>query len=275
MRFENVIAGRNYVAYGEDAVIYDLRSDGLFAGTGATLGDGSEVVTATGWVATSRSGKPMLQLVNGQYITTYDGWVATEQMGVKYSASMAQKYVDQVIRNNKRILENNLVCARFAYKLTASQRATLYNLQARLNSRNEQMLYGGAVKTETTAAPAGYAELQTYLDDVMSQGIGSVTVAIVVTAIVIASLSTAAYFCYKYLAAESEKDVKFSDELTKTLTKKLTPEEYEQLMNETKGLVTRAKLASRFGNWGKWIIFGSLAALAGVVALKSGRKIKS
>ena len=269
MRFEKVQAGLNYVASSEDAVIYDLRPDGLFAGTGASLTGQStrETVTATGWVATSKSGKPMTQLVNGQYICTWDGWTPTTY-GVQYAQRTAQAYVDKVIKNNARILENNLICARFAYKLSQQQRNDLYNLQARLQQRNESLLNAGLVTPKTTSAPAGYKELQSYLDEVMRNGIGSVTAVIVISAIVVASLSTAAYFCYKYYASESERDVKFSDELTKTLTEKLTAEEYEQLMSETKGLVTRAKLRGRFGSSIKWLIAGALAAGAGWLILK-------
>lgn len=67
-------------------------------------------------------------------------------------------------------------------------------------------------------------------------------VVVVVAAAVIAGLGTAAYFTYKSLADESERDVKFSKELTATLVNKLTEEEYQQLLNETKGLLTRSKI---------------------------------
>ena len=276
MRFVSTIAGRNYVASSSEAVIYDLRPDGLFAGTGAYLdgSSGKEVVTATGWVATSsRSGHPMMQLVNGQYIDGYEGWTATEQMGIRYSQKSAQTYVDQVIKNNKRILENNLVCARFSYKLTASQRAQLYNLQTRLNTRNESLLQDGLVEAKSVSAPAGYAELQSYLDSVMQNGgVGSVTAAIVIAAVVVASLSTAAYFCYKYYAAESEKDVKFSDELTKVLTSKLTEEEYAQLLEETRGIVTKAKLRSKFSSKA-WLIGAAIGIAAGWALIKGNERV--
>ena len=269
MRFEKSIAGLNYKATSQDAVIYTLRSDGLFAGTGAVLdgSNGSEVVTATGWVTTSRSGNPMTQIVSGEWICVWDGWTPLDKVQI-YSTKQAQKFVDTITANNQRILENNLVCARFAHKLTSAQQKQLYNLQARMNTRNESLLRDGLVKTETTAAPEGYADLQSYLDSFMSRGVGSVTVAIVITAAVIASLATAAYFCYRYYARESEQDVKFSDELTKTLTSKLTPEEYEQLMEETKGIVTKAKIKARFRTSAKWAIIAAAALAAGFILKK-------
>ncbi len=272
MRFEKSIAGLNYKATGQDAVIYTLRSDGLFAGTGAALdgGNGSEVVTATGWVTTSRSGNPMTQIVSGEWICVWDGWSPLDKVQI-YSAKQAQKLVDTIITNNQRILEDNLVCARFAHRLTSAQQQQLYNLQARVNARNESLINDGIVTVEKTAAPAGYAELQSYLDSFMSRGgVGSITAIIVVSAIVVASLATAAYFCYRYYASESEKDVKFSDELTRTLTSKLTAEEYEQLMDETKGLVTKATLKARLRSSAKWLLIAA-AALGGGLLLSKVR----
>ena len=270
MRFEKSIAGLNYKATSQDAVIYTLRSDGLFAGTGAALdGDnGSEVVTATGWVTTSGKGNPMTQIVSGEWICVWDGWLPLDKVQI-YSTKQAQKLVDTIITNNQRILENNLVCARFAHKLTSAQQKQLYNLQARINTRNESLISDGIVTVEKTAAPAGYADLQSYLDSFMSRGgVGSITAIIVVSAIVVASLATAAYFCYRYYASESEQDVKFSDELTKTLTSKLTPEEYEQLMEETKGIVTKAKIKARFRSSVTWAIIAAAALAAGFLLKK-------
>ena len=67
-------------------------------------------------------------------------------------------------------------------------------------------------------------------------------VVVVIAATVLAATATAAYFTYKSLADESEKDVKFSKELTSTLVNKLTEEEYQQLLQETKGLLTKSKI---------------------------------
>lgn len=270
MRFEKSTAGLNYKASSQDAVIYTLRSDGAFAGTGAALDGGgdSEVVTATGWVTTSRKGNPMTQIISGEWICVWDGWMALDKVQI-YSTKQAQKLVDTIIANDQRILENNLICARFAHKLTSAQKQQLYNLQARLNSRNEELLNGGLVTPKTQSAPEGYAELQSYLDSFMSRGgVGSLTVAIVISAIVVASLATAAYFCYRYYASESEQDVKFSDELTKTLTSKLTEEEYEQLLEETRGIVTKAKIRQRFRSSTKWLIVAAVAIGAGFLLSK-------
>ena len=100
------------------------------------------------------------------------------------------------------------------------------------------------------------------------EAIGVATwVIIVVACVVIAGMGTAAYFAYKSLADESEKDVKFSKELTATLVSKLTPEEYEQLKAETKDIVTKARIKQSLGSyWNvlKWVAI----AFAGYTAYK-------
>ena len=96
---------------------------------------------------------------------------------------------------------------------------------------------------------------------------------IVIAAVIIASLSTAAYFAYKYIASEAEKDVKFSDDLTKTLVAKLTKEEFEQLMEETNGIVTRQKILSSIGGGLGFVKFG-LLAVAGLAIYKTFKDYK-
>lgn len=184
-------------------------------------------------------------------INTADGnsWTAYKDAVSKlsYSQTDAQKYVNKVIECNKQIIANNILCARFANRLTAQQKNTLYNLQKRLDSRNNSLLKDGMVQNVTTDYPQGYVYLQSYLDSFMaSGGVGSVsiTVTIVIAAVVIASLSTAAYFAYKSYATEAEQDLKYSKSLTAALTSKLTEAEYKQLMDETKGILTKAKILS-------------------------------
>lgn len=188
------------------------------------------------------------------------------------SSAQAQGVIDTILKNNRTIIENNLVCARFTYKLTTEQKKQLYDLQTRLTERNNALLKNEYVTTETVAAPEGYNQLENYLNTFMSSGgIGSVTVAIVVAAVVVASLSTAAYYAYKYYADQSEQDVKYSNELTKILTEKLTDEEYQQLLSETKGIVTKARLKARFSSSTLWYIAGA-ALLAAGAALYIKRK---
>lgn len=263
-------AGMIRQANSAEAYTYERGTDGIFRGVGVALGENgaTEQVTLTGWACIRTGKNTMYQTTTGEYIDLNEGWSLAGNATL-YSQSQAQSLVNKIIRNNARILENNLICARFAHKLTSAQQKQLYNLQARLNSRNEELLNGGLVTPKTQASPEGYAELQSYLDSFMSRGgVGSLTVAIVISAIVVASLATAAYFCYRYYASESEQDVKFSDELTKTLTSKLTEEEYEQLLSETRGIVTKAKIRQRFKSSTRWLIVSAVAIGAGFLLSK-------
>ena len=169
-----------------------------------------------------------------------------------YSQLKAQYLVNKICKNNDLILRNNLVCARYANIFTKEQQQQIRSLQERLQLRNEALQAKGLLRNVEKATPEGYAELAPYLDKLMSGGgVGVATWAvIVVAAVVVAGLGTAAYFAYKSFADESEKDVKFSKELTAILAQKLTPEEYQQLLDETKGIVTKARIKQAASSYG-------------------------
>lgn len=228
------------------------------------------VVTTTGYYYDGEGDTVFLQTTEGYYLIVHlnsTSWGAKAGEPVKrYSVNQAQKLVDTIIRNNKTIICNNILCARFAYKLTAVQREQLYELQNRLEERDNALRADGLVTDTQEASPEGYQYLKRYLDEFMQEPaqVGSVTVAIIVAAVVIASLSTAAYFAYKYFATQSEDDVKFSKELTRTLTEKLTEEEYQQLMQETKGIVTKARIKQSLATvGGEFKLLGIAAAFLG------------
>lgn len=243
---------------------WELLSSGAFRGRStAAAGVSSYVtVTLTGWWAQAADGSIYFQTTGGEYVDTAEGW---EKAGQEtHSQADAQSYVDKMIKNNKRILENNLLCARYAGKLSASEKKTLYNLQTRLQERNQQLIDDGLVSGIKTSEAYGYQYLDQYLVSFMNTGgIGvviSTTTAIIIGAVVVAALSTAAYFAYKALYNESASDVKFSDELTKTLVSKLTEEEYNQLMKETAGILTKEKILSKFSGAGDLVKYALLAA---------------
>lgn len=274
MNYNSKYVGQFYQLNGGD--IYTLRGDGRFAYTSA--GDeGNVMVQLTGFYRTGADGSAMYQTTSGGWIRMADGWKNTGYSPIRqYSQKDAQYYVNKVTKANATIYENNLVCSRFASKLTDEQQFLLYSLQTRLESRNQQLLNDGLCSNQKVASPPGYsllsnnlsAFMQAYSSGASISGIGSITATIVVTAVVIASLATAAYFAYKYMASEAEKDVQYSDELTQVLLKKLTPEEYEQLKRETQGIVTKSKLTAKFGSalsLLKWV----LVAAAGLVIYKS------
>lgn len=276
MTFDAKYAGHVYgMVNGE---VYVLRQDGVFTYVGAYLGEeqGSDMVTVTltGYCATGISGNIGYQTIGGGYIFLKDGW---QDMGMaaimQYSQSQAQALVNKIINNNKVIIQNNILCARFADKLTADEKTQLYDLQTSLQERNAAIQAQGVCTNIQTSYPQGYVYLQSYLDTFMASGGVSISTAVVIiiSAVVIASLSTAAYFAYKSYADQSEKDVKYSKELTQILTSRLTEEEYKQLLAETKGIVTKARIKQTLSTTSN-IIWIGLAAVGGYFIYSAYKK---
>lgn len=259
MIFSTNIAGRIVVAY--KGYIIDRNTIVLKSESGAL-----KEVTLTGWF-TTQQGLSYYQTTDSlyQYVTLLDN-----NMPVQYDSNgnsngyNAQALVNGIIKNNKRILENNLICARFANKLNLNQRDLLYNLQSRLEIRDNALVNTQLISKAYITYPKGYENESSYLKKFMDDGgkVGLVlsgTATIVVSAIVLSSVGAAAYFAYQAYYAESMEDVKYSDELTATLASKLTAEEFKQLKEETAGIVTKARITSSlgiFGNLFKYAAFG-------------------
>lgn len=185
-------------------------------------------------------------------------WVRTDAVKPKtYTQTQAQRLVDKIIKNNELILQNNLLCARFADRFSSSEKQQIRSLQNRLLARNEALQADGLLKIDSTSYPAGYVEFEPYLAKLMSgESVGVATwVVIVIAATVLTGLGTAVYFAYKSFADESERDVKFSKDLTRTLTEKLTEEEYQQLLDETRGIVTKAKIRTALSSYSKAVVW--------------------
>lgn len=273
--FNSKIAGYKYQGSG---FFYHRNSDGSFRGVEAMI-DGSEQYTmvATGFTTTARDGSTMAQIVEYDGYDwidlTSDNW-SKAGMASLYTQAQAQDYVNRMIENNKQILMNNLFCARFADKLTQEQKQELFALQERLTERNNRLRQDGLVTAIESQDAYGYSAFNQNLQGFMQSGVGLVvsTTAIVVSCLVLAAVATAAYFCYKYYYEQSAKDVKYSDKLTKTLMSKLTEEEYNQLMQETQGIVTKASLKARLGgmaNLGKYLLYAAGAYLVYTVISQS------
>ena len=202
--------------------------------------------------------------------TTFGNWFAVLTEGAwarsknnasvpHYSRDQVQAMIDAMLKNDKRIVENNLFCARYADKLTAEQKKAVVQLQRRVQERQEALKSEGYVTDIQTAKPEGYAEFEPYLDKLMNSGVGIATwAALLIYCFVIGSLAGAAYFVYRDFFAQAKEDVKWSDELTATLKAKLTEEEYAQLEKETQGIVTKATIKSRFAGIGKGLLYGGI-----------------
>ena len=237
----------------QGGVLYDYR-DNAFYGVGVDIA--VRQVTLTGYTETSAKGTVGYQTTSGKYIVLSEGWQQIGTVAVaKYSQSRAQAYADKICKNNMQIMRNNLLCARFASRFTEEEQSNIRALQRRLMNRNAALSDQGLTKDVQTSYPKEYAELSGYLEALMNgEAIGVATWVVVVIAVtVLAATATAAYYLYKSLADESEADLKYSKELTATLVSKLTPEEYQQLLDETKGLLTKSKIKQLVRTTSNWI----------------------
>lgn len=228
-----------------------------------------DTATLTGYYVEYNSTNYRLQTTSGLWIMLLPDKAWNVQQCVytlpDYSVSQAQACVNKIMRNNQIIIQHNILCARYAAKLTDEQAKQLRGLQERLQARNAAIKDNNMCEDVYDSFPSGYVYLQQYLVDFMdsNRGVGiavSTIIYIAIAATVIAGLGTAAYFMYRDYADESERDVKYSEELTKALTEKLTEEEYQQLLNETKGIVTKSRIKSSLGSYGKVLLFGGIAA---------------
>lgn len=225
----------------------------------------------TGYYYFDSQGVNWYQTTGSKWILSNSNATNVGRSGSSYSRGAAQNLVDQIISNNKKVYENNLLCARFSSYLTSRQQEQVKQLQRRLVVRDQALQENSGLYNLKMSYPDGYINELPYLDRLMEGESGrigvviSTTAMLVISAIVVVSLATSVYFAMKAWAKESESDVKFSDELTKTLLDKLSPEEYEQLRKETAGLITKAKLKSKLqagGTLFKWVM---LAVAGGFV----------
>ena len=198
--------------------------------------------------------------------------ISTEATGNAYSI------INEIIANNKTILENNLFAARFANRLTNEEKKLVQELQTRLQVRNDALKDSDFIQSAETSSPPGYMLYSGELNQLMAANIGSVTVTIIVAVVLVAALSGAAYWAYKYYYDESKQDVKFSKDLTKTLKDRLTTEEWAQLEKETAGMITKAKITTKLssiGNVGTFLIIAAIGFVALPLLSKAQEKLNS
>ena len=253
--------------------VYIAESSGCWVaiiGYGFTVNAGT-TVTLTGW---HDGNYYYIEEMPGYVVelSTASGWKKHKGFSYK-SQAQAQDVVNGLLQNNKYIYENNLLLSRFADKMSAEEKETLYYLQKRLEVRETQLREAEVFSELQEARIMGYANYQGYLNAFMSnysQGIGlviSTTTAIIIGAVVLASLSSAAYFAFKAAYEESKQDVELSRKMLKVFEKyNMTDEDIALIEKETQGIVTRKVLLEKInnfiGNTKKLLLIG-LAAYAG------------
>ena len=268
LNYDIDLAGTRYVYNPNGSYVADWVTSPFHYGYFDIVPQGASF-TATGyyyldgtlaWVQTTDGVYISVELYNDIWKRVWDtnpGYVSVR----KYTDSQAQYVINKMIDNNKIILQNNLLCARYANRFTAKQQAQIRELQERLQARNGALQAEGLVRVDETGSVPGFAEFSPYLTKLMNgEAVGIASwVAIVLVAVVVAGLGTAAYYAYKSLYDESERDVKFSQDLTRSLVSKLTEEEYQQLLDETKGIVTKAKIKQALGSYWNMVKIAAFA----------------
>lgn len=246
---------------------YDGNFNVYFTLTGWAWMDGTTI-----YLQTLEESNTYIRLTQDN--TTWEYLGATTK---NITAPQAQDIINGIIRNNRYILNNNLLCARFANKLSKQQRQTLYNLQYRLEQRNDALKNDELLSNQQEGYPEGYAEFSKDLESFMKNpGIGvavSTTAIICIVATVVGALSTAAYFAYKAYYEESEADIKYSKELTAALQSKLTEQEYQQLLEETAGILTKQRISQQIASIGGNIKNLLLLGLGLLIALRAPKWI--
>lgn len=264
------------------AIVVYIQPNGMQ--TGGMQYSGSVLFTLTGWawmdgntlyLQTLEQSNTYIQLTQDN-----DTWEYLGASSKSVTVSQAQDVINGIIRNNQYILNNNLLCARFVKKLTKQQRQTLYNLQYRLQVRNEALKNDELLRNQQEGYPEGYSEFESELESFMrNPNIGVVTLSataiICISAVVVGALSTAAYFAYQAYFKESEQDVKYSRELTETLQRKLTEEEYQRLLEETAGLLTRQKISQQIASLGGNLRNLLLVGFGLLIALRAPKWIEA
>lgn len=265
------------------AIVVYIQPNGMQTG-GAQYDGISVIFTLSGWawmdgntlyLQTLEQSNIYIQLTQDN-----DTWEYLGKSNKNITYNQAQDVINGIIRNNQYILNNNLLCARFANKLTKTERQMLYNLQSRLEQRNEALNNDELLRNKQEGYPEGYSEFGSELESFMrNPNIGVVTLSataiICISAVVVGALSTAAYFAYQAYFKESEQDVKYSKQLTQTLQAKLTEEEYRQLLQETAGLLTKQRITQQIASIGGNLKNLLLVGLGLLIALRAPKWIEA
>ncbi len=239
--------GEVYIANNSNCVVQ-------ITGSGFTVNSGT-TVTLTGW---HDGDYYYIEEMPGYFVelSSVSGW--TQFKGTSYkSQAQAQEVVNGLLKNNQYIFENNLLLARYSSKLSKQEMATLYLLQKRLERREQQLREADVFSEMQEARIMGYSNYQGYLDRFMTDytngAIGlviSTTAAIIIGAVVVASLSTAAYFAFKAAYEESKQDVELSRKMMKIFEKyNMTEADIQTITKETQGIVTRKVIMEKINNF--------------------------
>jgi hypothetical protein len=195
---------------------------------------------------------------------------------VFYAEKIRQKtgtnaMMQELINNNKTILENNLLCAALIDKIDVANmdipneyRSRLVGLQTNLQARDKHISDSVFLDKKQTASPTGFDKYSPQLTNFMADpgiSIPPVVIYIIVSVVFGILLSGIVYLLFKSDHSQSKTDISYSKDLTSILLKKLTPEEYQQLVTENKENAQRiadAASGNSFLNTAKYLGIGFL-----------------
>ena len=218
-------------------------------GTSTITMEAKVVVTLTGRAVQFSDGTFGYQMI---YNDDNYGYIFSDQAGLwnKYggtgngeSFERAKTELEMLLNYQKKILENNLLCAR-ALEVTNNNTAVLpvafrkqlFALQMRLALRNDALKESGYLEEITESESPTFSVYNDSLNNFMQNpSIGiviSTTTAIIVAAVIVVVSSVASYILFKKLHREAKTDFKYSNDLTAQLIKYLPEKVYAQLMKE-------------------------------------------
>lgn len=196
---------------------------------------------------------------------------------VSSDVAEAQTMLNDIIESNKRILDNNLFCARAlqlckenGVALPIEFRNQLYTLHSNLIKRNEELIkHVSSYEIGESPNAGSYGNV---LDDFMQNpGIGLIftgTATIIIIGVIALATIATTIAVLKLSQKSGHVDLKYSNDLMAALIKYLPKQYFNQLMSENEGFVKIANKAigsasgSSFMTNLKYLAFGFLGLLA-------------
>ncbi len=162
------------------------------------------------------------------------------------SNSGAQSMINELIQLNRKIVENNLICARLVsiydeknIPVSKNKRLLLYQLQQNYEYRTNRLLNSALLKDQIKSVQKStfnhYSnDLQSFMDN-PKIGVAPVVIYVISAVVITALISGMIYLIFRGDHAEAKKEITYSDELTADLMKHLPQDVYERLKTENAG----------------------------------------
>ncbi|NMA84857.1 MAG: hypothetical protein GX962_13460 [Epulopiscium sp.] len=155
----------------------------------------------------------------------------------------AQSMMNELLDINRRIIENNLLCARLitlydkkGIPVPKSKRKTLHRLQSNYEYRTNRILNSVFLKNSIKVTKSGsWSKYQNDLQNFMNNpkiGVAPVVIYVIGSVVITALISGIIYLIFRGDHSEAKKDIVYSDQLTADLIENLPEDVYEQLKKE-------------------------------------------